>query len=395
MNYNFSNRISQLKPSAIREILKFTSVPGIIPFAAGNPAPEAFPVEDIQKLSQEIFTKNPILALQYSITEGYTPLRDHLKNYMKQKHNIGREFDNLIITSGAQQVMDLTAKALCNEHDTVICENPSFIGSLNVFRSYNLKLCGIEVEEDGMNMEKLEQALKTIPNVKFIYTIPNFQNPSGVTMSLAKRKQMYSLAKKYNVIILEDNPYGDIRFSGEDVPTIKSLDEDGIVIYAGSFSKVLSPGLRVGFCIAPEQIISKLVVCKQVSDVHTGIFNQILAYEFMTRCDYEAHLKRIRNIYKHKAQLMMDLIEKHLTPHVTYTKVEGGLFTWCRLPDGVDMLNFCKAAIDKGVAVVPGNAFGMSENESSQCFRLNYSTPTDEQIVKGMQLLGETLKSII
>ncbi|HHW45729.1 MAG TPA: PLP-dependent aminotransferase family protein [Clostridiales bacterium] len=395
MDYTFSDRVSQLKPSAIREILKFTSVPGIIPFAAGNPAPEAFPVEEIQKLSQEILSQNPILALQYSITEGYTPLREHLETYMKQKHNTGRDFDNIIITAGAQQVMDLSAKALCNEHDTVICENPSFIGSLNAFRSYNLKLCGIEVEEDGMNMEKLEQALKTEQNVRFIYTIPNFQNPSGVTMSFEKRKQMYQLAKKYNVIIIEDNPYGDIRFSGQDIPTIKSLDEDGIVIYAGSFSKVLSPGLRVGFCIAPEQIISKLVVCKQVSDVHTGIFNQILAYEFMTRCNYESHLERIRSIYRHKARLMMDLIEQHLTPYVTYTKVEGGLFTWCRLPDSVDMLQFCKAAIDKGVAVVPGTAFCMSADEPSQCFRLNYSTPTDEQIVKGLELLGQTIKSII
>ena len=218
---------------------------------------------------QALLTNRPIDALQYSITEGYVPLRNALKDYMKNKFNIGRDFDELIVTSGAQQVMDLATKSLVNEGDTVICEAPSFIGSLNSFRAYKARLCGIPLESDGMNLEALEKALKTEKNVRFIYTIPNFQNPSGVTTSLEKRHAIYELAKKYGVLILEDNPYGELRVSGEDVPAIKSFDEDGIVIYAGSFSKVLSPGMRIGWFVAPKEVAAKMIVCKQGSDVHT------------------------------------------------------------------------------------------------------------------------------
>ncbi|MBQ2676969.1 MAG: PLP-dependent aminotransferase family protein [Clostridia bacterium] len=394
MEYSFSKKVSSLQPSAIREILKFTSMPGVISFAAGNPAPEAFPEKEVAQISANILATRPIDALQYSITEGYIPLRETVAQYMKTKHNVGKDFDKIIITAGAQQVMDLTTKALCNEGDTVICESPSFIGSLNAFRSYGVHLCGVPVESDGMNIEKLEQALKTEKNVRFIYTIPNFQNPSGVTMSLEKRKSVYELAKKYGVMILEDNPYGEIRFAGENVPCIKSLDTEGIVIYAGSFSKVLSPGMRVGYAIAPEAVIAKLTVCKQVSDVHTTIFTQIIADEFMRNYDFEAHLERIRAIYKHKAQLMMKLMDEKFGDKVKYQPIEGGLFLWCTLPDGVDMPAFCKKAVENKVAVVPGNAFLMDEAESCQNFRTNFSTPTDEQLIKGMDILGELVKSL-
>ncbi len=217
MEYTFSNRVQNLKPSAIREILKYSSDPNVIPLAAGNPAPEAFPVDVISEISSRIFKENPIAALQYSVTEGYTPLRDTMKKYMKENHNVGRDFDDLLITTGAQQVMDLATKSLCNEEDVVLCEAPSFIGSLNTFRSYKVRLRGIPMEKDGMDMEKLEKALQEEKKAKFIYTIPNFQNPTGITMSLEKRRKMYELAKKYQVMILEDNPYGDLRVSGEDM----------------------------------------------------------------------------------------------------------------------------------------------------------------------------------
>lgn len=388
MEYNFANRVAGLKPSAIREILKFTSQPGYIPFSAGNPAPDAFPVDDIARLSAKLFETHPIDALQYSITEGYGPLRTHLMSYMKEKHNVGRDFDDILITSGANQVMELTAKVLCNEGDTVICENPSFIGSLNAFRSYGVKLRGVEMEADGMDMNALEQALKEEKRARFIYTIPNFQNPTGVTMSYEKRKQLYALAKKYGVLILEDNPYGDTRFAGEDVPCVKSLDEDGLVIYCGSFSKVMAPGMRVGYAIAPGPVFSKLVVCKQVVDVHTNIWSQIIAHGFMTECDYDGHLKKNQALYGKKARYTMDLMDKHLAPYISYQPIEGGLFLWCRLPDGVDMNAFCKEAVNRKVATVPGSAFLMDENEPCQCFRINYSTPTDQQIAQGMEILG-------
>ncbi|MEE1003040.1 MAG: PLP-dependent aminotransferase family protein [Acutalibacteraceae bacterium] len=395
MNYQFTESIANLAPSAIREILKYSSVPGMISFAAGNPAPEAFPTEDIARISADILKNDAIGALQYSVTEGYRPLRDRMKEYMKIKHNSVGEDDELIITSGAQQVMDLMAKAFCEKGDTIIAEAPSFIGSLNTFRSYGAHLVGIPVDDDGMNIEALEKALKENPNTKFIYTIPNFQNPTGITMSLEKRKAIYALAKKYNVLVLEDNPYGEIRFSGENIPTIKSLDTDGIVVYAGSFSKVLSPGLRVGYAIGNKKIIAKLTVCKQTSDVHTTIFSQMITDEFLKTTDFEAHLNKLRGIYRHKAQLMMSLMDNYFGDKITYHKVEGGLFIWCTLPKEVDMMNFCtKAVKEKKVALVPGTAFLINETDECHEFRTNYSTPTDEQLIKGMELLGELVKEI-
>lgn len=394
MEYIFSDRVNSLKPSAIREIFKYASDPEVVSLSAGNPAPDAFPCEEIAEISTRILKERPIDALQYSVTEGYIPLRNYLKQYMKEKHNIGTENDELIITSGAQQIMDLSVKSLCNEGDVVICEAPSFIGSLNSFRSYNAKLVGVPVESDGINVEILEEKLKTEKNVRFIYVIPNFQNPSGVTMSLEKRKAIYNLAKKYGVLILEDNPYGELRYSGEYLPSIKSFDTDGIVIYAGSFSKVISPGMRIGWCVAPSPIIQKMVVCKQGQDVHTNIWSQMVAYEYITKYDFEAHLEKLRNLYREKAQLMMDLLDEHLSPYVTYDKIDGGLFIMCKLPDYIDMPNFCKEAVKRKVCVVPGNAFLPDESEVSHSFRVNFSTPTDEQLKKGVRILGELVKEL-
>lgn len=395
MDYNFSNRVLSLKPSAIREIFKYASDPTVVSLSAGNPAPEAFPSKALAEISEKILRENPVAALQYSLTEGYPVLREQLKKYMAEKHQSFKEFDDLIITSGAQQVMDLTTKVLVNEGDKVICEAPSFIGSLNNFRSYLAQLVGVPVEKDGMNMEALEEALKNNENVRFIYTIPNFQNPSGVTMSYEKRKKMYELACKYDVIILEDNPYGDLRYSGEHIPTIKSLDTEGRVVYAGTFSKVISPGMRVGWCIAPKEIISKIVVCKQGEDVHSNIWAQLLCSEFMANCDYEAHLENLRTLYRKKADFAMGLLDKYLAPKITYDRIDGGLFIWCKLPDNVDMLDFCKTAVQNKVCVVPGNAFLTDENEKTNAFRINFSTPTDEQLEKGIRILGQVADMFI
>ena len=395
MEYVFSDRVSSLKPSAIREIFKYAADPEVISLSAGNPSPEAFPAKEIAAISADILKKNPIAALQYSVTEGYTPLRNRLKTYLKSKYGIGTDDDSILITSGAQQIMDLSSKSLINEHDVVICEAPSFIGSLNTFRSYNCRLRGVPVESDGMNIEQLEQALKEEKNVKFIYTIPNFQNPSGVTMSLDKRKAVYELAKKYGVLIIEDNPYGDLRYVGDDIPAIKSFDTEGIVIYAGSFSKTIAPGLRVAIAVAPTPIFQKMVVCKQGQDVHTNIWSQMVVDEFMDRYDYEAHLDRLRRIYSKKASYMTQLLDEHLPPQVTYNKIEGGLFTVCTLPESVDMQAFCKELINRKVCVVPGNAFLTDEAQPCSNFRINFTTPTDSQLCKGIKIMGELAKEII
>ncbi|MFA9380144.1 MAG: PLP-dependent aminotransferase family protein, partial [Acetanaerobacterium sp.] len=357
MQYQFSDKISSLQPSAIREILKFTADPTVIPFAAGNPAPDAFPVELIAEITADIFASQPIAALQYSLSEGYPPLRDMLRSMIKTRYGVGRETDELIVVSGAQQGIELACKVLCNEGDVIVCERPTFIGTINSFKSYNARLVGIGAGDDGLDLDAMEQALKTNKNVRMIYVIPNFQNPSGCTMSLATRKGVYALAKRYGVMILEDNPYGDLRFAGEDIPSIKSFDEDGIVIYCGSFSKILSPGLRVGYVCAPSPVIQKIVVAKQASDVHTSILSQMICAQFLSRVNFDEHIARLREIYRKKCALMITGMDAGFGGKVEYTRPEGGLFLWCTLPADSDMMGFCKEAVQRKVAVVPGSAF--------------------------------------
>ena len=384
MDYTFSNKISGLAPSAIREILKATSQPGIIPFAAGNPAPEAFPVQAVREIAVRLLEERPVDCLQYGITEGFSPLRVRIREDIKSRLRIGSEDDDLIITSGAQQVVDLATKALCNEGDVVIAESPSFIGSLNTFRSYGARLRGVPLQADGMDVDALEAILRTEKNVRFIYTIPNYQNPSGVTMSEAKRRRVYELAKQYGVLILEDNPYGELIYEGEPLPCIKSFDEDGIVVYAGSFSKILSPGLRVGYALAPAPVIAKMTVGKQASDVHTPIFNQIIVDEWMRHYDVQAHIAYIRKIYTAKRDLMCNGLAGTV---LQFRRPAGGLFLWCELPKDVDMLGYARAAVAQKVAVVPGSAFATEGNEPINAVRLNFSTPTDEQLKLGVEIL--------
>lgn len=390
----FSDRVSGLQPSAIREILKFTADPEVISFAAGNPAPEAFPTDAIAKLSADIFREEPINALQYSITEGYPKLREWLQNDLTKK-GLFHSGDQLIITSGAQQAIETTAKILCNEGDVIICEDPAFVGSLNAFRSYGVKLAGVPMDDDGMLPDKLEQTLKENPTAKFIYTIPNFQNPTGKTTTLERRKAILALAEKYSVYILEDNPYGALRFEGEDVRSIKELDDKSVVLYCGTFSKTLAPGLRVGYLLGPSEIVAKAVVGLQTSTVHTNIWAQMLTYRFLTTVDFDEHLKKLREIYRHKCRLMLDGLTAELPDFVTFTRPQGGLFIWATLPDRFDMNAFCKGAVQRKVAVVPGNAFSTDESAVSHSFRLNYSTPTDEQIEKGVKILGAAAKELL
>lgn len=391
MEYKFSDRVSGLKPSAIREIFKYSANPEYIPLSAGNPAPDAFPVKEIAEISQKLLMESPVLALQYGTTEGYTPLRDFIKEYLSESNTFS-DNDELIITSGAQQVMDLLTKTIINTGDTVLCEAPSFIGSLNTFRSFQAKLVGVPLENDGVDISALESALKSEKNVKYFYTIPNFQNPSGSTMSMEKRKKVYELCKNYGVLILEDNPYGELRFTGEAVPPIKSLDKDGIVIYAGSFSKVIAPGIRVGYASAPKEIISKMVVCKQGEDVHTNMWGQIVCHRFLIKYDFSAHLENLREIYRRKAHILLSAMEKHLAPKgIKWNKIEGGIFAWCTLPKGIDMNDFVQKALKNKVCVVPGTAFLTDENIPCNSFRINFSTPTDEQLAVGIERLGKLI----
>ena len=389
----FSDRIKTLQPSAIREILKFTSYPDVISFAGGNPAPEAFPVTEIKEIMNEIMDQEPITALQYSVSEGYTPLREKIKDDLNKKGILNWNNDDVIITAGAQQVMEMTAKVLCNEGETIICEEPSFIGSLNSFRSYNSRLVGVPMDDEGIDPEKLETALKTYRRTAFIYVIPNFQNPTGRTMSLERRKQVLDLAYKYNVHIIEDNPYGDLRFAGEDVPSIRTMDTQGRVIYAGTFSKTVAPGLRVGYMCAEKGIIAKATCALQVSTVHTSILSQMIVHRFITKYDFNDHLDKLRGIYGKKCDLMLSNLKLKMPKSITFTEPDGGLFIWGTLPDG-DMDYFVKKAIENKVAVVTGRAFLVDESKPTLSFRLNYSTPTDEQIERGVDILANVAKTM-
>ena len=397
MEYKFSNKIANLKPSAIREIFKSLVDPEIISFAAGNPAPESFPVEELAALSREIFAHQSTAALQYSITEGYTPLRDAIAARQIRRFGEGmvREGDMTLVVSGGQQGIELATKILCNEGDTVICENPSFIGALNAFRSNGANTVGVELESDGISPDALEETLKAHPEAKLIYLIPTFQNPTGITTSLEKRKAILAIAKRYGVMILEDNPYGELRFAGEEVPTLKSMDTDGVVIYCSSFSKLLSAGMRVGFVIAPAEVATKMVVAKQSEDVHTNIFFQMLCHKYITECDLDAHVASINALYRRKCQLMLDCLDRYVPAEAaTFTRPEGGLFLWGTLKRGTDSSALVKQALEKKVAVVPGVTFHCDPSVPSPSFRLNYSTPSDEQIAQGVKRLGEVLSNI-
>lgn len=394
MQYKFSDKIASLKPSAVREILKSTADPEVIALAAGNPAPEAFPVDDVKRIASEVMEQETILALQYGVTEGYQPLIDELKAMLQRRLGLGKDFDELIVTSGATQVMELLTKVLCNEGDSVAVEDPSFIGSLNAFRSYGANLKGVPIDDDGINIEALEKTLQSDDRIRFLYVIPNFQNPSGCTMSLAKRKAVYDLACRYDILILEDNPYGDLRVEGEDLPCIKSFDTEGRVIYAGTFSKVISPGIRVGYTLGPAPVLAKMTVGKQTEDVHNVMFSQLLVYHWLKECDIEAHIQKMQAIYRKKRDLMCGLIDSELGDYVTYVRPEGGLFVWCKLDDRLPMMEFCRKAVEKKVAVVPGTAFLSDPEGTTQYIRLNYSTPTDDEIERGVKLLGEVAREM-
>ena len=395
MEYRISEKLKSLAPSAIREIFKSLTDPEIIAFAAGNPAAESFPVDFIREQCADVLTSAPVTALQYNITEGYPPLRRATAERLSEVFGIGRDFDDTIIVSGGQQGLELACKTMCDEGDVIIAENPSFIGALNSFRSNGTRIVGVDMGEDGIDAEGLEQALKSNPDTKLIYVIPTFHNPMGITTSLEKRKTVYALAKKYGALILEDNPYGELRFSGEQVPTFKSMDEDGIVIYCGSYSKVLSSGMRLGFVCAPKPIIAKMTVAKQGEDVHTNALAQMICERFVTSDRFEPHLEAVRELYRRKCNLMLDEMDKCFPKSVSYTRPEGGLFLWCTLPEGADLDGLVKAALARKVAIVPGTAFNCDTAAPSRSFRLNYSTPSEEQIVRGIRILGEILRETV
>ena len=395
MQYKFSNKANQISGSAIEEILKYAGDPTVISLAGGNPASETFPARELAGIAREILLNQPDLALQYNTPRGYAPFRELLVKRLKEKEGIGRDFDDLFIVTGGQQAVDLTTKVFCDEGDVVLVEEPSFIGALNSFRSYAARLVGVKLEEDGVDVAALEKAMEANPNAKLFYTIPSFHNPTGITTSLEKRKAVYDLCVRHGIVILEDNPYGELTFDGTKIPTYKSMDTEGIVIYCNSFSKVLSPGMRVGYTIAHKDIIVKLVDSKQTCDVHTPILNQLMTFEYLKRYDIDANILKMRELYSRKCKVMLDAIEEYLPAGISHTTPRGGLFVWCDMHGDYDTREVAKQCAEQKVVFVPGSTFMVDMEAPCSAFRLNYSTMEDDRIVEGVKLLGGALRNIM
>ncbi len=386
----FSDKVKHLEASSIREIFKLLAKPGIISFAGGAPDPNLFPKEEFAEIAKEILENEGNTALQYGITEGYAPLRAWVKERLENQ-GILQADDDVIIVSGGQQGIDLCSKSLINPGDGVVCEEPSFIGGLNCFRSYNAQLFGVPMEDDGLDTNKLEELLKEHSNIKLLYTISTFQNPSGITSSLEKRKKILELAEKYDFLVYEDNPYGELRFSGEEVPTLKSLDKSGRVIYFGSFSKILAPGMRLGFTSAKAELLERMIICKQTQDVHTNVLSQMIAYKFVTKYSIDEHIAKLREAYGKKCKLMMSTMDECFPKEVVHTCPEGGLFLYCTMPDGFDSKELMKKALEKNVAFVPGTSCMIDDKATYSTFRMNYSTASEDEIKSGIKTLGEVL----
>lgn len=393
MVVEISKKMANLHGSMIRELFKLGSDPSVISFGGGNPSVETFPTKEIEEIAAQVLTDNPVSVLQYGLTEGYTPLRETLKKYLAEKEGFDFEKNDLFIVSGGQQGADLTTKILVNEGDVVLTEEPAFVGCLNTFRSYGAKLIGIPMQMDGIDTEALENTLKKLTEagekVRFLYTIPSFQNPTGITSTEEKRRDVYRICQKYDIMILEDNPYGELRFAGQNVPTIKSMDTDGRVLYCGSFSKTMAPAFRIGFLVFDKSLTGPISVAKQCTDVHSSVLFQYICNEYMTKYDWNAHLENSRKVYRHKAGLMISKMKECFHPAVTYGNPEGGLFVMAFLPEGMDAYPFVRESINRGVLCVPGSAFLADTEAKSNGFRLNYSSPSDEQIEKGIKILGD------
>lgn len=382
----------KVRGSTIRKLLKYKSDDAYF-FAGGLPANELFPKQQLLKISKEVLISKGNITLQYGSSLGYPPLREYLINRMKNK---GIFFDNdeVIITSGAQQAIELCLKLFINRDDGIVAEDPTFISSLNNFQNFSEYIYPVHIDSDGMNMNILEQTLRQNPRIKMLYTISNFHNPTGIVTSLEKRKTILGLAERYDLIIVEDDPYGEIRFSGEDIPTIKALDNNSRVIYVSSFSKIFSPGIRVGWIVANKELIDKFGLFKQMDDVHTSMLSQMFLCEYLNHYDLDSHVKKTQALYRKKSTIMVNAIEKYFPKECKYIYPQGGLFIWCFLMKGYNSENLLKRCIKKKVIFVPGSTFMHDYKKPCNCFRLNYSNAEKDKIDVGIKILGQVMKEM-
>ncbi len=386
--------MSYIKASEIREILKVTEQEDVISFAGGLPAPELFPIKEINEINQIVLKEAGTKALQYTTTEGYAPLREWISKRMNERLGTSFDKDNILITHGSQQGLDLSGKVFLDEGDIVLCESPTYLAAISAFKAYGCSFIEIPTDRYGMNMDVLEDVLRKTKNIKLIYVIPTFQNPTGKTWNLERRKRLAELSAQYSVAVVEDNPYGELRFEGESLPSVKAFDKAGNILCTGSFSKIFCPGFRIGWIAGDKEIIRKYVLVKQGTDLQCNTIAQMTIAEYLKRYDIDKHIKKIVEVYRKRRDIAVRSIECYFPKNIKFTHPEGGLFTWIELPEGVSARNILEKCLEKKIAFVPGGSFFPNENKENT-FRINYSNMPEDRIEKGLQILGEVIKEYI
>lgn len=394
MKFNYAERMTNLKASEIREILKVTQRPEIISFAGGLPAPELFPVEEIKEINRIVLEEDGRGALQYATTEGDDYLRKWCADRMNKRLGTSFEYDNVLITHGSQQALDLSGKVFLNKGDVVLCESPTYLAAISAFKAYECDFVEVPTDDNGMISNELENILQNTKNVKVIYAIPEFQNPTGRTWSIERRKALAELASKYNVIVIEDNPYGELRFEGETLPSIKSFDKSGHVLCLGTFSKIFCPGYRIGWIAGDKELIQKYVLVKQCTDLQCNTIAQRDIAKYLQIYDIDKHIEKIREVYRERRNLAIETMEKEFPKEVRFTRPEGGLFMWVELPEDTNARVILEKCLERKVAFVPGGSFfpnGGHENT----FRINFSNMPNDRIIEGIRYIGEVLREYI
>ena len=394
MNFEslLAERTGKMGANAIREILKVVSQSGMVSLAGGIPAPESFPMEIINDLTSGVIEKYSSHAFQYDCTEGFTPLREVLVGYL-QKKGIHPSADEILIASGSQGVLDAIGKVLITKGDRIAVEAPTYLGAISAFNPYEPEYVRMDTDDEGLIPESLEEVLRS-GSVKFIYLVPTFQNPTGRTIPLERREKIAEIIQRFNVLLIEDDPYSDLRYRGKDIPPIKTI-APGNVVYVSTLSKVFAPGLRIGFCVAPELIRKWLVLVKQGVDLHTSTFNQALAAEYLSGGHLEKYLPRIINIYRPKQEAMLNALEKYFPDSFRWSKPEGGMFLWAEGPEGLDMERIYWKSIKKKAAFVPGKFFFTRKGEGIETMRLNYTMTDEDTIDRAVKILSEVIRQAL
>jgi 2-aminoadipate transaminase len=388
-NHLFATRTERMQASDIREILKVTAMPDVISLAGGLPAPEVFPIEEFRRAFDKVLAEQGAVALQYSASEGYTPLREFLAERLT-RNGTAASAENILITNGSQQALDLLGKIFLNPRDKVVLEAPSYLGAIQAFDSYQAEYALVPMDENGMITAGLDELLSR-ETVKFIYALPNFQNPSGRTMSLDRRQELVEVAARHGVPIVEDDPYGELRFEGQDLPSLQSLDRDGVVIGLGTFSKILAPGLRLAWMAIPDSLYETVLLAKQPADLHSSTISQMAVWEVCQNGFVDRHLNTIKAVYRERRDAMLDALETHFPASARWTKAQGGLFVWAELPGEIDTRELLVEAVRQKVAFVPGQSF-YADHSGQNTMRLNFSNVTPDRLHLGIERLGRAIQ---